>query len=138
MGLIKSNYSQALDQVRPGLYDACVEHIDEHTSKKGTLCAKVAFRIIGSDFNNRRLPCILPLEGKAAGFFRKFVQAIKADYIDGEIDAAELIGKSVRIKVGQSKTVEGEHSYLRISIFPFDYRPMPEDGPSQPTEQAGA
>lgn len=119
---VDPNFSSALDQVRPGCYDARVEDIEEHQSKKGTRCARVGFKIVGGDFNNRWVPCILPLEGKAAGFFRKFVQAIKPDYIEGELDTTELLGKAVKLLVARSSRVEGAaHSYLKISIFPADY-----------------
>lgn len=115
---LTANFNEALDQVKAGAYPASVLRIEDHVSKKGTRCVKVLFKIKGGDFDGRGLSCIFPLEGKAAGFFRKFVQAVKPDYAEGDIDSEELIGKDVRLLVSEGRKIEGERSYSKIFVYP--------------------
>lgn len=117
---LSANFNEALDQVKAGTYPASVLRIEDHVSKKGTRCVKVLFRIKGGDFDGRGLSCIFPLEGKAAGFFRKFVQAVKSDYAEGDIDSEELIGKDVRLLVSEGRKIEGERSYSKIQVYSAD------------------
>ena len=123
---LSANFNEALDQVRAGSYPATVLRLEAYPSKKGTRCVKVSFKIKGGDFDRRTLSCIFPLEGKAAGFFRKFVQAIKPDYAEGDLDSEELIGKDVRLEVSEGRKIEGERSYSKILVYPASSIPDPE------------
>lgn len=132
---LTANFNEALDQVKAGSYPAAVLRIEDHVSKKGTRCVKVLFKIKGGDFDGRGLSCIFPLEGKAAGFFRKFVQAVKPDYAEGDIESEELIGKDVRLLVSEGRKIEGERSYSKILVYAADSIPSDNQVASEGDEQ---
>ena len=121
MDFFNPNFSQALDQVPPGFYSTIIDKIDPYTSKANTPCVRVTNKITEGPYVDRTIPIILPLEGKAAGFFRQFIKAIIPEYNEGPVDPKQIVGKLLRLKVAHSTYPNGARSYLKVTPFPMDY-----------------
>lgn len=110
---IAGNFTQAMDFVKPGIYRGAIVAMDSHISKQNTQCVRVKTKIVEGEFKGRFVSTILPIEGKAAGFWRKFLQVFKPDYFDGPVDTEELIDKPVIVEILESKSTDGLRSYSK-------------------------
>ncbi|MGE9746229.1 DUF669 domain-containing protein [Bdellovibrio bacteriovorus] len=121
MGILKPNYNNSIEQVPAGIYTAAIVSATPITTKSGTTAVKVESKITEGPYKDKVIPVTLPLEGKAAGFFKNFVLAVKPDYQGREIATEDLIGRPLKIKVMTSTYPNGARSYLKIAAFPASF-----------------
>ena len=114
MTIITPNFTQALDQVCPGIYDVEIVGCDHYLSKGNTNCLKWKLKIISGPFHNRPLTYTTPIEGKGAGYLRQLIQTIDPGYIEGDLNIERYLNKRISIKAVNTETSLDKRSYLNL------------------------
>jgi len=121
------NYNEAMDQLPQGWYRTIAIAAVDHLSKSNTNCIKVTLKVMDGTYQDRTVPLIFPLSGKATGFLRQFIRIFKPEYYDGTICPDDFLNKPFKVKVAKSTYSGGVRSYLKITPYPADYaEPMSE------------
>jgi len=95
-----------------GRYTLKAEDAEVKSSSKGNSMIAITFKVVGGDYNNRKLWHNFTLTDKALPFLTRFLKAAGSDVfneedVSGEAIAQALIGKVVSAYTEPGKTING-------------------------------
>lgn len=131
MANIQPDFSQEVIPPKPGVYRAKVVSFQQKQSEYSDyLNWKLLVDTPHGQFN---LFHTTPLNGKGAGFLRRFIEAFNPNYNGGAFDPDSLIGRTVRVALKDEVGRDGQKTgYLRINeaMLDQDSSPFPEPAAS--------
>lgn len=127
MGMIQPDFSQEVVPPKPGIYRAKVVAVEP---KSGPNSDYLNWKlIIDSPGGQFTVFHSTPINGKGAGFLRKFVMAFDPNYNGGSFDPYTFIGKTLQVALKEQVNRDGAKTgYLTVGDAFYDSQrePFPE------------
>lgn len=102
--LVNPDFSDAQDPIEPGEYFVRIEKCEQKTSKNGNAYLNWTLKTFNEEEeknNDRAMWHTTMLEGRGAGMLKDFVKAATGEPPAGSFDTEELIGRELKVVVGQ-------------------------------------